>query len=243
MKQLTIGDSPHAESVARLTIPFTSTLFTPWIIPKRSWTKFGIDASHIVKYHALDPFVWINSPNKDPGFKLPKERIITVRLEESEAAYLSHVEQVGLRVIQALCEKFNDHCIVALPRYRSQRTALKALPVVMPPSAFDGVALLKRSDVFIGLGGTMTVEAAMLGVPCISAYPGDSLFTEQFLLKQGLIVKGLNIEEILRTTSRFLHDSSLRKILRRKAEALRERMVNPVEVILRHPSLKNADKS
>jgi predicted glycosyltransferase len=243
IRQITIGDSPHAESVARLTIPFTATLFTPWIIPRQSWTRFGIDSSRIIKYHALDPLVWINSADDDLGIELPNRKIITVRLEESEAAYLSDVDDVGIKIVRALCKRFYQHDIVVLPRYQSQYAALKDLPVIIPKSAFDGIALLKKTDVFIGLGGTMTVEAAMLGVPCISAYPGASFIIEQFLSKRGLIVKASRIEDILHAASEFLSNVSLRDALRVKAAALRSGMVNPVDVILKHLPLKGGDKS
>ena len=34
-----VSDSPHAEAVCRLTIPFSQKLFTPWVIPTYAWKR------------------------------------------------------------------------------------------------------------------------------------------------------------------------------------------------------------
>jgi len=44
-----INDSPHAEAVARLTVPLCSRLLTPKIIPKGQWTRYGIDSDSIIQ--------------------------------------------------------------------------------------------------------------------------------------------------------------------------------------------------
>ena len=40
---LGFNDSPHAEAVARLSVPLLTKLFTPSIIPLTSWTKYGVN--------------------------------------------------------------------------------------------------------------------------------------------------------------------------------------------------------
>ena len=63
IRHVVFNDSPHAEAVARLTLPLVNNLFCPWIIPTNSWIKYGIDKKKIVKYKALDPYVWIKREN------------------------------------------------------------------------------------------------------------------------------------------------------------------------------------
>ena len=55
-----VSDSPHAEAVSKLTIPIADCLLTPWIVPEKSWTVYGIERSKIETYKALDPFVWLS---------------------------------------------------------------------------------------------------------------------------------------------------------------------------------------
>ena len=47
------SDSPHATAVMRLVIPLVQKLLIPWIIPKKEFTKFGIDAKDIIRYLSL----------------------------------------------------------------------------------------------------------------------------------------------------------------------------------------------
>ena len=54
-----INDSPHAEAVAKLTIPLSTKLLGPKIIPKESWTRYGISEDRIKQYNALDPWAWL----------------------------------------------------------------------------------------------------------------------------------------------------------------------------------------
>jgi predicted glycosyltransferase len=41
--------------------------------------------------------------------------------------------------------------------------------------------------VFVGGGGTMTAESALLGVPTFSCYPGDPYIISKYLIKNKLI--------------------------------------------------------
>ncbi len=56
---LGFNDSPHAEAVARLSIPLLTKLFSPSMIPLSSWTKYGISSKQIIQYNGLDPIAWL----------------------------------------------------------------------------------------------------------------------------------------------------------------------------------------
>src|SRR5438105_4065467 len=64
IKYIGVNDSPHAEAVARLTVPLMTTLLSPWVIPYGSWTPFGIARRRIIRYHALDPAAWLKGSNE-----------------------------------------------------------------------------------------------------------------------------------------------------------------------------------
>ena len=64
IKHIGFNDSPHAEAVARLTIPLLSTLFSPSAIPLTAWKKFGISSKNIIRYNGLDPMAWLNQKYK-----------------------------------------------------------------------------------------------------------------------------------------------------------------------------------
>lgn len=54
--------------------------------------------------------------------------------------------------------------------------------------AMELVDISSECDMFIGAGGTMTREMAVLGVPTISVYKDDLLDVDRFLLRQGSFV-------------------------------------------------------
>src|SRR4029078_11562735 len=62
---ITFSDSPHAQPVKKLTIPFVNSLLCPWIIAFSEWTNFGIHRKHIVRYRGLDPVAWIRNETKN----------------------------------------------------------------------------------------------------------------------------------------------------------------------------------
>jgi predicted glycosyltransferase len=59
IRHIGFNDSPHAEAVAKLTIPLTSKLYCPWVIPHSAWSGYGIARKNIVHYRALDPAAWL----------------------------------------------------------------------------------------------------------------------------------------------------------------------------------------
>lgn len=194
-----ISDSPHAEAVSKLTIPLSKILFTPKVIPKRVWVKYGIPPQDILQYKALDPWAWLKdfTPEKEVLKQLNLETskpILTFRTEESLAAYLlGRTKGISIiPVVEKIIKKQANCQIVIVPRYKEQIESLKKTfedKVTVCESTIDGASLLYYTTIFIGAGGTMTVEAALLGVPTLSCYPGDPYLIEKYLMKEGLVVR------------------------------------------------------
>jgi len=232
-----ICDSPHADKVARLTIPLSAALATPWIIPKASWVRFGISIAQIVSYKALDPVVWIKGglpvPSSfDPEAFLTKRGTITVRLEESKAAYLLSLGRpTYLELLQRLLDEFPDRDLVVIPRYEDQYEEIVRSfgnNVITSNDAVDGLAVLRTSNVFIGMGGTMTAEASLLGIPTISAYRGEPTYVEKFLIRKRLLERPANLNELLNSVHRNLSNRSLDEKRRMRAKRLMTMMEDPL---------------
>lgn len=239
-----ISDSPHAEAVSRLTVPFSKKLFTPYVIPKDCWVKFGISKSNIIQYKALDPVVWIKTHKLDLGIlkllELEKKKpVVTVRLEEIYAAYLyrkSSLEtSIAIKAIEELLEENLNAQIVVLPRYKQQYLFLKSKfknKIIVPNSPIDALSLLKLSSAFIGGGGTMNAEAALLGIPTISCFPIEPTYVEKFLIKKGLIEKILDQKKISLKILKILKNKNLIEKNKEKAKQLLEKMEDPLQRIV-----------
>jgi predicted glycosyltransferase len=240
VKHVCVSDSPHAEKVCRLSIPLSDLLLTPWVIPYSSWSRYGIQEEQVIKYRALDPAVWLkrrqNTVAHKEDFGLdPSKKTITLRLDEIQAAYLlSSDRSFSTRLLNALLQQFSDCEVFVLGRYQSQIETFKksySAKAKIAENVVDGADLISASDIFIGLGGTMTSEAALLGVPAISLFQGGSLYTEDYLVKEGLLMRPRSIEETINTVKTFLQNHEILHNLQKKAQAVLNGMEDPVTVI------------
>ncbi len=242
VKHICISDSPHAEKVCRLTIPLSELLLTPSVIPYSAWSIYGIGEDKVVKYRALDPAVWLRrrpaKPVRKEEFGLdPSRKTITLRLEESEAAYLLSADKsYSKRLLEALLFSFKECEIFVLGRYASQIDAVKKAygsKVKISENTVDGADLISVSDVFIGMGGTMTSEAALLGIPTISAFQGEDIYTETYLIEEGLLVKPRSVEQIVEAVKDLIQNQDRRIYLRAKAKTVLDSMEDPVKTIIK----------
>ena len=79
----------------------------------------------------------------------------------------------------------------------------------------------------------MTVEAALLGRPTISCFPGDKPLYIKYLEKQGLVQTILSPRRIGQTTARSLVSEEEREKQQRRGVELLRRMEDPITVISR----------
>jgi predicted glycosyltransferase len=79
--------------------------------------------------------------------------------------------------------------VVVLLRHARQRGALRDLGprCVLLEHAVDSRSLMSQADLMIGAGGTMTREAALLGVPTVSLFAGRRAAVDTWLEERGLM--------------------------------------------------------
>ena len=240
-----ICDSPHAEAVCKLTIPLSQKLFTPWIIPIYAWKRYGINSRDVVRYRALDPAVWLtgyrSNTNALDSLKLDVSKpIIVVRPPEEFAAYLTARSSATSGATVDIIAKVLDHAdddsqIVVLSRYEGQSEKLKKRfgdRVIAPEHVIDSIPLLQVSSVFLGGGGTMTAEAALLGVPAISYYPGEPTFVDRFLINYGIVDRLQDPGRIAQRALAISKNLDFRELCRKKSIKLLESMEDPLRVIM-----------
>lgn len=232
IKHVAVNDSPHSEVAGRLSIPLSHHLLCPWVIPYRAWERFGIQRKQVSTYHALDPAAWLKrKPLAGPVPKLDSgKKTITVRVQESDAPYLAKGDMGWTdKLLGALLAAFPDANLVALCRYDHQVEEVRikfGSRLIVPDDVVSGHDLLAATDLFVGMGGTMNAEAALMGVPTISAFQG-SLYTDGYLAKVGLVAKALTTSTLVSHARRLLSDS-FREGYRKKAKRVLDSMEDPV---------------
>jgi predicted glycosyltransferase len=223
IKHVAFCDSPHADAVMRLTLPLIQKLFIPNVIPKIEFSKYGIKKQDIIPYKSIDAAITIKrkiDESEKLPFKKNKRKNILIRMEEEHASYVLKTSKI-LSIIKNLIKDFENENIVILARYPNQIKNLQnkfGKKVKVVKMSFDGKHLLNNTDVFIGSGGTMTAESALLGIPTIS-YNAVPNIIENHLVKKRIVKRETNPDKITNyinkkfTTSKKEHKKRVKKIV------------------------------
>jgi uncharacterized protein len=249
------NDSPHSWMVARLTIPLTTFLCCPWIFGRSVWEKFGGPLRRVVLYRALDPAAWLkrHRPNNRVlrQLGLDKDRpIVVFRTEEAFASYLmgkaSDKEPVVGPIIEELLRRRLECQVVVSTRYGQQAPVIKkrfGQMVTVVDKIVDATSLLSYSSAFVGSGGTMTVEAALLGVPSISCFPGPKPLYIEYLERFGVVETIKSPREIASRIQRILmHPQDFESQVTRGRQLLAD-MEDPVTKILSTVKLAGKERT
>ncbi len=89
--------------------------------------------------------------------------------------------------------------LVFLPREGTPASLLEGFPadrLVVPRSVYDGPSLVAAMDVVVSGGGTMTREAAILGVPSYTYFRGRSGKVDESLERAGRLVSLGSLEDV-----------------------------------------------
>ena len=235
IKHIAFCDSPHANAVMRLTLPLIQKLLIPFTIPKNEFSKYGIDEKNIIQYKAIDAVVTmkrkIDQKAKLP-FKKNHKKNILIRIEEEEASYASKSSK-AIQIIENITNEFSDENIVVLGRYEKQIKNLQKIigkKAKIVKMSFDGKHLLNNTDVFIGSGGTMTAESALMGVPTIS-YNAVPNIIEEFLVKKQLVRRETNGVKISSHIKKIFE--STKNLNEKRAKNVVRVMEDPIQKLIK----------
>jgi uncharacterized protein len=238
------NDSPHAWRVAKLTVPLSHYVCYPWIIPRTIWEKLGANRNSLAPYRALDAAAWLKGFKPDPRILPtlgldPDRPIIFLRTEEAFAAYLmdkaTDKAPVVLPIIKELLKRRLDAQIVVSTRYGLQAPILKKTfhkKITVLDHIVDSPSLLAHSAIFIGSGGTMTVEAALLGTIAISCFPGQKPLYISYLEKKKLVDTIFSPKLIVSKAAEALTSPEKYATREEKGRALLNWMEDPAQRIL-----------
>jgi uncharacterized protein len=240
LKHFICSDSPHAVAPSRLAVPLANKLFSPFPIKKQRWTQYGLKSSQVFLYHALDPWAWLLSKTRTRKIKRIGNSVV-IRLEESFASYSISGKGVS-NILTSLIHRIKslgDFEIIIIPRYEEQRAWAKrkfGRMCTVPNSTINGVELIWKADLVIGGGGTMTQEAALMGVPNISYFPSSRLDVfENYYFPKRLSVKTSTPWELIKQTSYLLsHTEDARERFSARARNAVEGFKDPVKFVFQH---------
>lgn len=232
VRHIGFTDTPYSP-VLRLCIPLSSSLLTPWLIPKNVMSGMGMAKENIIQYRAIDAAITLRATRTRPS-RLPTsshKKNILVRSVEEQASYQTTTHTM-IPILQLTADEFPDENIIAITRYPEQYRRFRAmLPnnVRVIRMSYDGRDLLENSDIFVGSGGTMTAESALMGVPTVS-YNAVPNVVERFLVRNRLAVRETDPVRVVQEIKRLLE--APRDTWRRRAKRVMDTMEDPYPKLL-----------
>lgn len=201
---LYVLDNEHATAANKLTLPLCDKTIAPYFIDVWDLMKFGIDPNRIIRYKGtseiihFENFKYNDNIFNDLNLDLKKTKTIFMRPEPSLASYLN--TDCRKSVLSPIVDILKNYAnILILPRFKEQAKIFEGIEnvtILNPP--IDTSSIIKKCDLMIGAGGTMNREAAILGTPVISCYPGVLLAVDKYYIDQGLMYRSNDVEDIVK---------------------------------------------
>jgi hypothetical protein len=172
-------------------------ILVPEAVPVAPLRRAGASAAKLVRYAGLKEELYLADFEPDRSIlstlgierKGPGEVIAVARSAPAGAAYHRHENPVFLEALRTLDAQQHVRTAV-LARHPAQRAAVRELGLeraIVPEDAIDSRSLLVEADLFVGAGGTMTREAALLGVPTYSLFAGERPAVDAWLERRGAL--------------------------------------------------------
>ena len=207
-------DTPYAEAVNRLTLPIADYIVASQAIPKKVLDDYNVKAK-IVQFAGVDEVAWIKGLKPDLKYDFGKPLIVVRQVEEKAAYTNARVDMF------ALAKKLTRlGAVVFLSRYGHER--VKGLTI--PRSFVDSASLAAEADLFVGVGGTITREAALQGTPAIVVRLYPEQHVNDFLARKGFPIFKTDMIEAPKLAKRLLGE-------KRNVKHLLDKLENPVDSI------------
>ena len=178
-------------------------------------------------YPGLKEEVYLGDFVPDPAvlekIGAPREKdsiVVVARTPPSRALYHSFENPLFVASLQAIASDERAQLVV-LVRHHEQRQALEAMRLprcVIPHVAVESRSLMYAADLVLGAGGTMTREAALLGVPTFSLFAGATPAVDRWLERQGKLRRLKAVAELLPLQPREEEPADLEQLGRRSRE-------------------------
>jgi hypothetical protein len=144
----------------------------------------------------------------------PGRILVVARTPPSRALYHGSDNELFTEVLRS-CAAHPDARVVVLARYAEQRDQLARLRLpnlLLPAEAVDSRSLLYEADLVIGAGGTMTREAALMGVPTYTVFAGRAPAVDARLEREGRLRRLTSVAELPRPRPRQSQPRSLEEL-------------------------------
>jgi predicted glycosyltransferase len=155
--------------------------------------------------------------------------LIVARTPPSRAAYHRFGNPLFLEALKVLGSQ-PEVRLVVLVRHPEQRMPIADLGLPnceLPEAAIDSRSLMYEADLVLGAGGTMTREAALLGIPTVSLFAGRPAGVDRWLEQRGALRRVTALDQLEEAVPRPRKPRTVEE-LRESARAVMKSFVEAV---------------
>lgn len=212
-----LNDNEHAAG-NRISFLCANKVMVPEFLSKKKVERIGAHRDKIVQYPGVKEGVYLWSQStalkQDTRPKNNHATTIFIRPEPWSAQYYKGARNFIDDLLVDLARKYR---VFLLPRGNEQHKHYRQLQfkeVHVLKNSIPLMEIIGRCDLFIGAGGTMTRETAVLGIPTISIYQDELLDVDRFLISSGNMVHATHptlemVAEMLKNSKRKPPDETL----------------------------------
>lgn len=202
IRAVTAMDYEH-QPANHIAFRLAERILLPAALPLEAVRSKGAAAKKVARYDGLKEELYVGDFDFDPeiashiGVQRDGRPLVVFRGPPVGALYHQFENPVFAEVLRRVGD--SDADVVVLPRQPEERDALERIAprnAVIPDHAVDARSLVYAADLMIGAGGTMTREAAILGVPTVSIYAGSPGSVDRYLEERGRVRRAESADQL-----------------------------------------------
>lgn len=161
----------------------------PEVFPAKRLRLYGASTKRVAKFDGFKEDLYLDELGSERESTEIQDgmSLAVFRPPPEGALYHQHGNSPFDTVLSEAIRR-NDVQVLVLPRMEHQRSRYEQMPgVTVPAGTINGLALLRAADVFVGAGGTMSREAALLGVRAYTMFAGRFPAVDAELIRMGAL--------------------------------------------------------
>jgi predicted glycosyltransferase len=185
---LTLMDYEH-QPANHISFRLARRIVVPSYFPRGHLKRYGAKRPRVSTFEGFKEELYLDKvqAHAPPVRRVPGKSLAVFRPPPEGALYHRHGNDLFEEILREAIQRENVQ-VVVLPRFVHQTKTYTALSgVTVPDSAIGGTALLEHADIFVGAGGTMSREAALLGVRSYTVFSGELASVDRELIQKGLL--------------------------------------------------------
>jgi hypothetical protein len=231
-KNITMTDNEINHLINKLMFKHVDYLLIPKTIPKEVIIEDNIKEERIYQYDGFKEDIYVADYIPDKNFlkNLPFKEFVTVRAESIQAIYVPKgVSSIVPQLFKVLSKENMN--ILFLPRYKSDKDYARGFSnVYIPPEPLNGLDVCHYSKVILTGAGTFAREAACMGTPAISFFPGKQLLAvDRKMVEDGLVFYSRDPKEIVN----YILNSKKRKMDLSRSKKVQKEVFTILEQIIK----------